>query len=452
MARGLDSSQQRDPVLRAIHRQLREVAAKGERVMAAVSGGADSLALAAAIAEIAPSLGLELAVGSVDHGLRPGSDAEVERVRAWAASRGIPFASERVQVGREGGLEAAARKARYAALERLADRLGADWIATAHTASDQAETVLLRLGRGASARGASGVLPVRGRVLRPMLEVTRAQVEAFLRARGLAPLAEDPSNRDLARARNRVRHEVLPALRQALGPGVDRALARFAAAARDDEAALRARAATLSNDRDRLRRAPAAVLRRWLRRELEDHGYSPNARELDQAARAVRSKRAGELELGRRVRVRAEGNAVHVEPVRQAKPGAPVRIAPGTRSEVEWAQLEVELQPRAGPLASGALALPPDVALPLVIRPVQPGDRLAGERGTVRLKRLLIDRKVPRSERTRVAVLVDAQGTVLAALGQRVAAPLHAARARPDGWVLTVRPLERSRARARDHR
>jgi len=436
MAKGF----QKDPVLRAVFASLRPVAAAGEKVLVAVSGGADSLALALAIAEIAPRLDFEVAVGTVDHGLRASSAAEVERVRRWSGARGIEFAAERVKVGKEGGLEAAARQARYAALERLADRLGARWIATAHTASDQAETVLLRLGRGAGVRGARGVLPVRGRIVRPLLAVTRAEVEAFLESRGERALVEDPSNRDLSRARNQIRHRVLPELQKALGPGADRALARFASLARDDEAALDAWARRTKSDRRSLRKLPVAVLRRWVRQHCEALGYRPNAAELQSAARLIRGEKAGEVELGRRVAVRAAGS-VGIGLVSKPSAAGPTELTPGSPIDLAWAAVSVQLaRDRRSARGLLELSLPADIALPLVVRPVQPGDRLAGERGTVRVKRLLVDRKVPRHTRPSIPVVLDAEGNLLWVVGLRVSADLRAARAKP-GWRLTVRPL-----------
>jgi len=442
MPRNRSKSLQRNPLTRAVLSCLREVASPGERVVAAVSGGADSIALALAIAEVAPRLGLSTAVASVDHGLRTGSADELKRVEAWARERGLAAATAKVIVEREGGLEAAARKARYEALERLADELEAHWIATAHTATDQAETVLLRLSRGAGARGARGVLPKRGRILRPFLTVTRPQVERFLAERGEAPLVDDPSNQDLGRARNRIRHRVLPELRKAMGPGADRALARFAALARDDEAALATWAHGLGDRREELREVPGAVLRRWLRARCEALGLSPNEPQLQSAAKAVHQSGAREVELGRRIVVRA-GERVVVALVEKKQHGEAIDLPIGAERELDWAGLRVALAKvsRANAVGKFELALPLDVALPLSLRPVLPGDRLQGERGTVRVKRLLVDRKVPRADRSKVLVLVDAHGTLLWVVGHRVAATARAGQGASPGLLVRARPI-----------
>lgn len=189
-------------------------------------------------------LGVKLTVACVDHGLRPDSAHEVELVRDHSARLGVPFEAVSVVVHARGGLEAAARQVRYAALERVRVARGCDAVATGHTASDQAETVLMRLGRGAALGGAAGILERRGdAVVRPLLRVTRAQTHGYVEALGLA-VAHDPMNDDLAFTRVRVRRAALPALVEATGPGTERALGRFALLAREDDELLSAQAAT----------------------------------------------------------------------------------------------------------------------------------------------------------------------------------------------------------------
>lgn len=446
------SRTERDVVVRAVEACVQKHVQEGERLLVAVSGGADSLALVLALEQVAARTPLELVIGVVDHGLRAGSADEASRVVRWAKERGLPALQARVEVGQEGGLEAAARAVRYAALERLAGETQATWICTGHTASDQAETVLLRIARGAGARGARGVLERRGRILRPLLGVTRAEVTRFLERMGQAPLVEDPSNLDLSRARNRVRHRVLPELRLALGQGADRVLARYAALARDDEAALEGWAARTPNDRAALRALPAAVSRRWLRRLCASCGLAPSAAELGALHAALMKQGPVALELRRKWTVAFGLGAVTLSPKRTAPQRvAPVEVALG-RTALPWAGVALELRRHTKEAAPGALILPADVALPLVARPVRPGDRLAGERGTVCIKRLLIDRKVPRDERQRVVVLLDATGQVLWVVGHRVAAPLHAARASRGGWVVEPSALPVAEASERASR
>jgi tRNA(Ile)-lysidine synthase len=212
-------------------------------VLVACSGGADSLALAAATAFVAPRLGWRAGLVTVDHRLQPGSEAQAEKVAVWARGAGLaPVEAVPVEVtGRRGGPEAAARQARYAALADAAVRHGAAAIALGHTRDDQAETVLLALGRGAGPRGLAG-MPARrdtGAVawLRPLLAVTREETGQACRALGLDPWP-DPHNADPSYARVRVRTGALPALVDALGARVVDNLARTAAQLAHDNAVL----------------------------------------------------------------------------------------------------------------------------------------------------------------------------------------------------------------------
>ena len=229
-----------DPAVSATRLAVRATLAAldaGDLVLAAVSGGADSLALAAALSREAPRAGLRAGAVTVDHGLQAGSAerAEVvaERCRSWSLDPVV----ERVTVGRAGGPEAAARAARYAALGAAADRLGATAVVLAHTLDDQAETVLLGLARGSGARSLAGMPARAGRYLRPFLGIRRETTVAACAALGLDPW-RDPHNTDPDFARARVRSDALPALEAALGPGVAEALARSADLLRDDADAL----------------------------------------------------------------------------------------------------------------------------------------------------------------------------------------------------------------------
>ena len=214
-------------------------------VLVACSGGPDSLALAACAAFAVPRTGARR-VGAVvvDHGLVAGSSD----VAAWAADRcralGLdPVLVVRVEVTGPGGPEAAARAARYAALERVADETGAAAVLLGHTLDDQAETVLLGLARGSGARSLAGMPAVRGRLRRPLLDVRRADTLAVCAALGLDPW-HDPTNAGGPDdpLRSRVRAHVLPVLERELGPGVAAALARTATLLREDAVALEAAA------------------------------------------------------------------------------------------------------------------------------------------------------------------------------------------------------------------
>jgi tRNA(Ile)-lysidine synthase len=196
-------------------------------VVVAVSGGADSLALLAAAAFEAPKLGVRVVAVTVDHGLQPGSADQAATVLKQAAGLGVEAECVEVSVTGSGGPEAAARTARYGALHDAAARTGAGAILLGHTLDDQAETVLLGLGRGSGARSLAGMREVSGLLRRPMLGLRRATTEAACAAEGLVPW-HDPMNDDSGYARVRVRADGLPALELAIGPGVAEALSRTA--------------------------------------------------------------------------------------------------------------------------------------------------------------------------------------------------------------------------------
>lgn len=210
----------------------------GALVLVGLSGGADSLALAAATAFEAPRSGFLAGAIVVDHGVQPGSAAVAERAAGQARALGLdPVLVERVAVPADGGPEGAARAARHAAFDRARAATGAERILLAHTLDDQAETVLLGLARGSGPSSLSGMLPDTGSLLRPFLGLRRRTTRAFCTDSGIEPW-DDPHNDDPAYTRVRVRTKVLPVLEAELGPGVAEALARTAEQLREDDDAL----------------------------------------------------------------------------------------------------------------------------------------------------------------------------------------------------------------------
>jgi tRNA(Ile)-lysidine synthase len=216
-----------DPIERALRASLR----RGETVVAAVSGGADSMAMLHALCAIARERELTVIAAHFDHQLRPSSYLDADLVFRMAHRWGARIAPGRGDVlarrmQMRTSVEAAGRELRYAFLERVADETRADTILTAHTRDDQVETVLMRILRGAGARGCRGILARRGRIARPLLSVARADTHEYCGANGV-PVVEDPSNLERIYTRNRLRHDVLPELR-AIYPGIDNALLRIA--------------------------------------------------------------------------------------------------------------------------------------------------------------------------------------------------------------------------------
>ncbi len=207
-------------LLTVLARTLRDECAlrRGDGILVAVSGGGDSQSLLHGLAKVAPRRGLSVMAHGVDHGLRPEAGRELDLAEELAGSLGIPFARSELSVRSGPNLMHRARRARYAALRAAAREGGAAFIATAHHADDRAETVLLRLLRGAGPRGL-GVLPAQaGDLLRPLIRVRKQEVVAHLTRHRLA-FARDPSNDDRRFLRVRVRHELMPLL-ESLSPEV----------------------------------------------------------------------------------------------------------------------------------------------------------------------------------------------------------------------------------------
>jgi len=405
--------------------------AGGETVLVAVSGGADSVALLHLLSRLAPDWRLRLHVLHVDHQLRAESAADADFVRALGARLGVAVDVATVAVDRRGSLEAAARAARYAALEACAARVGAGRIALGHTADDQAETVLMRLVQGAGVRGLAGIPPVRGAIIRPLIEVRRSALEAELARAGLA-WVDDASNRDPKFLRNRIRHELLPLLADSYNPEVATALARVASVARETVGALD-RAAGIELDRLAVWADGAATVRLDALRALP----RPIAAEVLRQVAARLASRAplrawAHRGLKRVLAVPAPRRAFKLGGVTVEVSGALARLAtaplpalierivavPGRTELPEIGQaLEVRLvgaDAYAIPREPGRVAFDADeLATPLVVRPRRRGERFVAFGGAERrLKTLLIEAKVPRWDRGRVPV-IEAGGTIV---------------------------------------
>jgi tRNA(Ile)-lysidine synthase len=291
--------------------------APGELVLAACSGGADSLALADALAFVAADEGRRAGAVVVDHGIQPGSAGVAEAAASTVRRLGLdPVEVVRAGVATQGGdgLEAAARRARYAALDAAADRLAAAAVLLGHTRDDQAEQVLLGLTRGSGARSLAGMPATRGRYRRPLLGTTRRQTRQACEAEGLT-WWDDPMNEDVAFTRVRARR-ALADLERDLGPGVAAALARSAGLLRDDADHLDALAADAAQElgpgpwpADALAGLPRAVRTRVWRRLLLDAGAPAgqlSSRHTDACDRLVTAWRGqgpvhvpGDLRVGR---------------------------------------------------------------------------------------------------------------------------------------------------------
>ena len=449
--------------------------ARGDRVLVAVSGGADSTALLHVLGPLAPRAGAELAgVVHVHHGLRgPEADADAAFCAAQAEALGVPYDLVHVDVAGEAArrrwsIERTGHALRHAAFRLVARRRGASRVAVGHTLDDQAETVVLRLLRGAGTRGLAGMWPVQGCLIRPLIDVRRRDVEHYLAERGLT-WRDDASNDDLGIPRNAVRHAVLPALMQLAGDRLPERLARQADAWRDDERWLAACVATelpsvLLPDADdgwvldlrRLDAVPAALRRRVRKAALEQmlprgdvslatvsalerlerlaEGHTAQLRDL------VVRRNGERLRLGPR-----DGGAAWSRVATGRLSGAPrptllkgVGIVPRMLSlpgsvDVDEVAVRVEAsvlrrdawRADAQPGTPGAWQVALDaerVGATLVVRGRRPGDRMrpAGAPGSQKVQDLMVNRKVPRDDRDRVPVITAADGQIAWVVGLAV--------------------------------
>lgn len=258
----------------------------GSKVWVACSGGPDSLALAAAVSFVARKEGFLAGAIVVDHGLQPDSAVIAERAAAQAKAAGLATVHvEKVVVGREGGLEAAARRARYKALEQRVDAEGGltPHILTGHTMDDQAETVLLALARGSGARALAGMPVRRGRYVRPFLSLRRKDTLVACEAQGLEPWFDPTNEPDGGPRRSALRGKVMPQMVEVLGPGVISGLARSAALLQADadeldrqaRSAMRVSQSRVRGDEwrcDMLAALPDAIRTRMLKMIAENRG------------------------------------------------------------------------------------------------------------------------------------------------------------------------------------
>lgn len=410
---------------------------RGDVVLCAVSGGVDSMALLHLLWRWSQREGFSLTAATFDHGLRETAAEDMDFVCNWCRERDIPVRTGRGDVParvRETGetTEEAARFLRYAFLEDCAGALGADWIATAHQAEDNAETVLLHLLRGSGLRGLGGIPPRRGKLIRPLLEITRQELTAYARDNGV-PWREDESNSDTAYTRNFIRHQVMPLL-QERNPNLVPTLGRTAESLRLDEECLsglaRERGAQLLRQEpegvsvavDDLLAQPEAVALRLVQQMAETvrpGAVLPWEQRRRLLALAVGESPSARCDLTAGLRgLRVYDRLVITAEQPPLDGPEPVELAPGEKTELPALGLTVICRERLSPETpeAGSLYLrPPEGAL--LLRPRQPGDRiqLPGQ-CRKRLKKLLIEKKIPRERRGQCLVL-EAEGQVAAVLG-----------------------------------
>jgi tRNA(Ile)-lysidine synthase len=444
----------------------------GGRVLVAVSGGSDSVALVHLLRQLQNGRELTVAgLAHLNHGLRPAAAADEEFCRRLAGNVSVPFCSETQDIRRSArlwntSLEDAGRRARYAFFGRVAAELGADVVATGHTKNDQAETFLLRLIRGSGPRGLTGIKPRAGTVVRPLIEIERAELRSWLAERSL-DFREDETNLDLTIPRNRVRHELIPYLQREFSPGIVDVLAREASIAGEDEDHLQQTAIELARtivlltrdssgfagtppsredvsaeavedletvemDADALRSAHPAVAARVARialsvfRPSRPVGFEDIRRLLALASSRKGSavslpgqhaRRHGEKIVLRRAPWHAFANSFRFP---LSIPGEVVLDAHG------WAVSAATTDGDEGP-SQWPLIVPVQAARlrePLAVRSRQRGDRfrpagLGGHRK--KLQDFFVDQKVPRETRDSLPLVVDADDRIVWIVGQAVA-------------------------------
>ena len=379
----------------------------GDHVICAVSGGADSVALLLALHMLKDKLGITISAAHFNHQLRGDeSNRDEAFVRSVCENYHIALdvGTGKVVAG-EKGLEAAARDARYAYFDTLSGKL-----ATAHNANDNAETVLMHMLRGTALRGLGGIAPVNGRVIRPMLNVTRGQILDFLRQHD-QPFVQDSSNDTDAFLRNRIRRHVMPILEQE-NPRAAETMSEMALQLRQDELFLSRHAAQCKTvDVGILRELASPIRSRVIVAFLRENGLSePEAEHIRLVERLVFSEKpSARAHLKRGLIVERQYGVLRCR--RDLKPLSAVEIPRNGIVEFQEQRVRVccadamaicDTQDRFTVIPCGKM----------MIRSRQPGDSMRLPGGTKELKRIFIDRKIPASERGQIPVVVDETGII----------------------------------------
>jgi tRNA(Ile)-lysidine synthase len=415
--------------------RARRLIAPGTRVLAAVSGGSDSMALMTILSELSAEMHIELAAANFDHGIRPEAGRERVLVQRAAGRLGIPLFLGSGSVPAEArrmkkGMEETARLLRYRFLEETASAWNAGSVALGHNRDDQAETILHHIIRGSGWRGLRGIPPRRGLFVRPLLACGRSELKAHVRSRRI-PYALDRSNLDSRFLRNRIRNRLLPYLERSYNPAAREALLRLGENLAEGWETLEEPLFGLIPDQGRGEEVVIALpkiagltdFQIYLLIDLvlrERFGVLQDVERthFDAAKRLIRSGRSGKavhfphaivarLEHANLVMSRSGG--------RRAAPGEVLIGGPGTYPLPWWdlsaavESVNARLVDPKGSETEGCFA---GIALPVTVRGKRPGDRFVpfGMKGEKKLSDLFIDRKVPLSRRGAIPVFEDARG------------------------------------------
>ena len=413
---------------------------RGSNVIAAVSGGSDSMALVTVLHELAGELGFSLAVAHFNHGIRPRASREKTLVERFCASRKLPLILGQGDVPAESkrtrkGLEETARLLRYRFLEKAARDRGADAVALGHTRDDQVETIMHHIIRGSGWRGLTGIPARRGIFIRPLLDCRRGELKRFLRSRHIL-YAADESNRDNTILRNRIRNVLLPSLRRGFNPSVDDALIRLSENLAEGRAALeremRERIPQLS--RDGAVRIPAERLRGMQDFELyllidfvlrDRFGVLQDIekKHFDAAKRHIRQGRSGSfVQFPHGISLFKDQRGFTISS-RESTAGADriyeevVLPGPGTYQLPAWNRwIEIYESGTGGGRrrADPCEAVLAAVRFPVRVRSRRPGDRMVpfGMKGRKKLSDIFIDKKIPVRSRDGFPVFEDPGGII----------------------------------------
>lgn len=395
----------------------------GQSVAVALSGGRDSVCLLHILKELAPRLPFRLSAVHIHHGLRTEADADEAFCRQLCQSWQIPLQVYRVDVPsrvRETGetVEEAARVLRYEAFETLIREQGAERIALAHHQQDQAETVLLHLLRGSALTGLCGMQPRRLPYIRPLLEVPRAEIEAYISRHGLS-YVEDASNQDTAYRRNHIRRQLLPLLQQEYNPEIVRTLAQMAAQLQEEEAYLESLVPEVPADGlsvEWLHRYPINLQKRILRRWLKEKGLRQDVQQIhvQKLLDLAKGQTGRSLSLPKGLTVEKTYDILNIHrsiPNPALSQGVPVLSQGFPSFTMEWIPIQRARQEWDSPDVVPALPeekwLRADELRQPVWRTRRPGDYIMAAGGRKKLKDFMIDEKIPRAERESLPLLAD---------------------------------------------
>lgn len=399
----------------------------GERVLVALSGGADSVCLTHALATLRKELGIEVMAAHYSHGIRPeAADFERRLSEKLCRSLGVPFFTETGDVpaycaARGLGLEEGARRLRYDFLRRVKEERGCTLIATAHNLGDNSETILLDLTRGSGIGGLRGIPLVNGDIVRPLLSVSREEIEEYNKENGLE-FATDESNFDEKYSRNRIRRSVIPELKK-INPSLDRALSGLAQRAGETDDFMRLSALELLKARRRSGECPLdtvcqahPALRYYLYSQLAREAGAPDlsltAVQVEAISRlAARGRISSRLDLGGGLScaVTYEGLSFYMGPPAEdlEEPSIEAVISPG--QSLVWNGYRITV---GGP--DGVPFDPSEIELPITVRSRRQGDKIPMKNGSKSLKKLFIEKKVPAGTRDAIPVICDKKGILMA--------------------------------------